>query len=340
LETLAGDGMKILVTGGTGFIGSHLVKKLVKNGDIVRCLVRENSKTDFLKSLGVELVIGDVTKKESLKNVAQEIDVVYNLAAIVDHKHKIPYQYHYNVNVIGTKNMVEECIEHNIKKFVYYSSIATIGVRNNKTLMNETIECKSTTPYGKAKLETERLLLDYFKNSNFPVNILRPPVVYGHGSEDGVLSLTKFIIERGKRNQPYPFIGHGKNLVSLCYVENLVDATILAGNTNHVGEIYHIADARPYTINEYVKTIADVLEINLREMSIPKFLMSFASFILEPLKRVGLNTPLYRRRFIEMTANFAFDISKAKNDLGYNPGDNFRDYMKEAIDWYKERNLL
>jgi nucleoside-diphosphate-sugar epimerase len=332
--------MNILVTGGTGFIGNHLVKKLVENGNEVRCLVRKNSKTDFLKRLGVELVVGDIRKKDSLKGVAKDVDIIYNLAAIVDHRHKTAYEDHYNVNVTGTKNLVEECIENNIKKFVYLSSNAAIGVRNDKKPLDEKVECRPSTPYGEAKFETEKLLLGYFKNSNFPVNIIRPPVVYGRGSEDGVLSLTKFIINRGRKRQPYPFIDHGKNMISLCYVENLIEAIILVGETNHVGEIYHIADARVYTIREYVKTIADVLEINLSEISVPKLLVSFASFLLEPLKAAGLNPPLYRRKFVEMTAYFSLDITKAKNDLGYNPKDSFRDYMKLTLEWYRKNNLL
>ena len=95
--------MKVLVTGGTGFIGTHLVKKLVEQGNEVRCLVRENSKTNFLKSLGVELVVGDTRNESSLKNVADGVDVVYHLAAIVDHKKIVKsYKEHNDTGVAGT----------------------------------------------------------------------------------------------------------------------------------------------------------------------------------------------------------------------------------------------
>jgi len=333
--------MKALVTGGTGFIGSHLVKTLVDRGNEVRCLVREASKTDSLKNLGAELVFGDITNKDSLKTVANDTEIVYHLAAIVDRKHQKSYQEHYSISVTGTENLVKACLEGSIKKFVYFSSSAAIGVRNTDKLLDESVICHPTTSYGKAKLETEKLLLNYFNSSNFPVNIIRPPVVYGHGDETGrFLSLTKFVNKRAARNQPYPFFDHGKNLTSLCYVKNLVEATILAGESNHTGEIYHIADARPYTIREMVETIAEILNVKLKTISVPKSIVWLGSLILEPFKMIGLNPPLYRQKFVEMTANFALDISKAREQLGYNPEDNFKEYVKETVEWYRESNFL
>ncbi len=125
--------MKILVTGGTGFIGRHLVKKLVANGHKVRCLVRENSQTDALKKLGVELVYGDISETDSLEVVAKDIDTVYHLAAIADNRQVRSDQMHH-VSLNGTGNLVKACLKRNVKKFIYFSSISAIGARDAKNL--------------------------------------------------------------------------------------------------------------------------------------------------------------------------------------------------------------
>lgn len=332
--------MKILVTGGTGFIGRHLVIKLVANGHKVRCLVRETSQTDALKKLGVELVYGDIGETDSLKVVAKDIDTVYHLAAIVDNR-QVKSDMMHHVSLSGTENLVKTCLEGKVKKFVYFSSISAIGVRDVKKPLAETTPCRPTTIYGKGKLATENLLLNHFKRSGFPVNILRPPVVYGCGDKyGGIRSLTKFINDRAVRNQPYPFFSHGQNLFSLCYVGNLVEGAILAGESNHTGEIYHLADSRPYTRVEQAETIAVALNVRLRSISIPKSLIRAGSLAFEPFKMLGLNPPLYRRRYVEMTANCPLNITKAGKQLGYEPPDKFREYIAEAVEWYKANGRL
>jgi len=333
--------MRALVTGGTGFIGTHLVKKLSDEGNEIKCLVRKDSKIDFLKTLGVEFVVGDIIDKNSLKNVAENIDVVYHLASIVDHKKSIKsYKEHYDVNVSGTNNLVKACLDSDVKNFVYVSSIAVIGNRNFKKLIDENIECRPNTLYGKAKFEAEKLLLDYFNRENFPVNIVRPPVIYGDGDSKGsIFSLSRFVNNRIKKNQPYPFFSGGKSITSLCYVKNLVYGLAVVGKSGNVGEIYHIADIRPYNIREVVEIIGEVLNGNLKKISIPKSVVWFGSLFFEPFSMLGINTPLNFRKYGEMTNNIAFDVSKIRK-LGYNPEDNLKKYLSETIGWYKQNNLL
>jgi len=331
--------MKVIVKGGTGFIGTHLVKKLLDEKNEVRCLVRKDSKIENLK--GVEFFVGDITEENSLKTIADDVDIVYHLASIVDHKKIIKsYKEHYNISVVGTENLVKKCLDSGIEKFVYISSISEIGLKDRKELIDEGEECRPNTLYGKAKRETEEMVLKYFNENKFPVSIVRPSVIYGEGDSKGsIFSLIRFVKNRSKKNQPYPFFSQGKNIISLCYVKNLVKGFSIVGDVGKIGEIYHIADARHYTIKETVETIADVLGRNLKEITIPKSFIWMGGLFFQPFKMLGLNPPLDLSKYLEMTASSAFNISKIR-ELGYNPEDNFRKNIESTISWCKENKLI
>lgn len=177
--------MKTLVTGATGFIGSHLVKALVEQGKDVRCLVRKTSDTQYLNELGVELFYGDLLYKESLQEVAKNVNIVYHLAGIVHSKKSSDY---YKINTNGTQNLVEVFLSEKIERFVYLSSIAAVGPnREHGILLNEQSPCRPIDPYGRSKLGAEKLLMNFFKKYGFPIVIIRPPTVYGPSGRSQII---------------------------------------------------------------------------------------------------------------------------------------------------------
>lgn len=328
--------MKALVTGGSGFIGGHLVDALVSNGQNVRVLVRKTSNINHLRGKGIELAYGDLMDKNSLKRAVNDVEIVYHLAASLNPSLD---EITYKVNVIGTKNLLDECINRNIKKFIYCSSIAALGLSSEKTILDENSPCNSTTTYGKSKYEAERLILRLFYKKNFPGVIIRPSLVYGPGDNPWSISSKLFqTIHKGF----FPIIGSGNSLISLCYVENLIQGLILAEEKeNSEGGTYFISDPRPYTINEIVSTIAREEGVEIFRLHIPAWLANVAGFSLEILgKTFGFKPPLSRNIVKAMINGLVCNISKARKELGYEPKIDLKEGVKRTIGWYKENKLL
>jgi nucleoside-diphosphate-sugar epimerase len=172
--------MVTLVTGSTGFVGQHLVKKLlIDERRQVKCLARKNSNISILKEIGAEIVFGDVTDRESLKNAIADVDVVYHTAGHIENGFRQPYDKLYQINVEGTHNLLEASSKQNVKKFVYFSSMAAVGVRTVEELVNEEITCQPDTQYGKSKFEAETVVAKYYQEIGLPAIIIRPPMIYG-----------------------------------------------------------------------------------------------------------------------------------------------------------------
>ena len=153
--------MNILITGGTGFIGKSFVPKLIKKENNIYLLVRNIDKAKKIFGDSVNYIIGDVTKPESLIGCCENIDIVYHMVAKVGNQlpnEKI-YDEFYKVNVIGTKNLVEEAKKANVKKFVYVSSIAAMGIVK-EDIIDENSKCNPYLPYQKTKYEAEKYLLN------------------------------------------------------------------------------------------------------------------------------------------------------------------------------------
>jgi nucleoside-diphosphate-sugar epimerase len=276
--------MRILVTGGTGFIGSHLVEALVSKGNEVRCIVRGESDTGLLEKLGVELFHGDVTDRKSLGKCARDADVVYHLVGIGDvvSMSEDAYRKFYKINVLGTKNLIEECLDSGIKKFVYMSSVAAIGVITGGVI-DEKTKCRPFTAYERSKHEAESLVLGYFEENGFPAAIVRPPMVYGERGEGEVLMMSRLI-----RRHVLPIIGSGNNLMSLTYVGNVVQGSVLAGESRKSsGETYILSDKKSYRVNRVVETIAKALGVRMAGFHVPVFLANLGALLNEEEDKLG-----------------------------------------------------
>ncbi len=329
--------MKTLVTGGSGFIGSHLVEALVSSGREVRCLVRRKSDTARLKRLGVELFYGDITDRKSLGDLAEGIDTVYHLVGIGDvtsmgHK---AYRRFYSVNVLGTKNLIEECLSQGIKKFVHFSSIAAMGVITGMAIDEET-ECRPVSSYERSKHESEILALRYWRENGFPVTIIRPPMVYGERGGWEILGMCRMI-----RRHIFPIIGSGKGLMNLTYVGNIVQGSLLAAKSRRSsGETYIISDEESYEMNRVVETAAGAMGVRMAGFHVPVALANIGALLLEIFCGLAGKPPVMsRRRIKSVTGDRVYSISKAKRELGYRPlGLEYG--IKRTVEWYKRNGYL
>lgn len=329
--------VKVLVTGGTGFIGTHLVDELVKRGEEVRSLVRKTSNVRHLKKSGVELVYGDITNMDSLKKAVKGIDVVYHLVGggSVSTISKEGYLKLRNLNVTGTKNLLKACSSSNIRKFLLFSSVAAIGFIKD-VAVDENTACKPEIPHELVKYESEQVALKYCKKNKIALVIIRPTLVYGpRDVKSEILKMCKLI-----KKHIFPIIGKGDNVVPMVYVENLIQATILAGEReSNTNEIYIITD-QEHPMNEIVYTIAKELNIKLWGVHVPILLAKIGVGLIESLSRIFNFTPPFNLKRIEsITANRFYDISKAKKELGYKPIQ-LMTGIKQSIDWYKKNGYL
>jgi nucleoside-diphosphate-sugar epimerase len=321
--------MKVLVTGATGFIGQNLVKSLLKEGYEVRALVRNPTKLQIIDPM-LDVVNGDITKKETLDSCCKDIDVVYHTAGQLGGV-GVSLSKLMNVNVDGTRNMIECSIEEGVKKFVHVSSVAAMG--DSPLNADETYECKPVTDYDISKYESEVVVKQY--EDKIAVVILRPTMVYGPGEVTNKAKLYRFV-----KKGYFKIIGEGKGFMSWLYIDNFIYACMLVMGDNVKAETYIISDERPYTLMEYTYALADELKVK-RPGKIPLNLARTVAKILEfGNKNFGSPAPLTTDRISTLIASRSFDISKAKNELGYNPQINLKEGIKNTVEWYKKEKIL
>lgn len=330
--------MKVLVTGATGFIGSHLVKRLIDYGHYVRCLVRETSNLTELKKLtNTEFFGGDVTKKNSLKGVMEDIDVVYHLAALRGHDPPSKKAFHRFrlVNVEGTRNILDECIEKNINRFIYISSTAVMGVVKVEKI-DENTNPDPYTPYQVSKYEAEKLVKKYMQPYGIPAIIIRPSQIYGPGFKGDFLKMAKVI-----NKHFFPKIGRGKNLSPALYIEDLIDALASLTDKGNIGDTYIISSERSYTIDEIYETLKKEVGKRCVYIYIPKWLALSGSYIIEKICLVSGKEPLVTLRNIQsLTTDKVFCIEKAKNDLLFQQRTSLDVGLKKTVQYFKEDNLI
>lgn len=326
--------MKALVTGANGFTGSYMVRNLLKNGYEVRGLIRKTSNLDLIKDLDIELVYADLAKDEITKEIMDGIDVVYHVGAAFRIE-GVPESYFWEVNVKGTKRLLEAAKEYEIKKFVHCSTVGVQGDIKNPPA-KETHPNNPGDYYQKSKLEGEELALDFFKKEGLKGTVVRPVGIYGPG-DVRFLKIFKFI-----NNGKFRMIGNGNVLYHLTFVEDLVDGFRLAGEKEEANnEIFTIGGNGYLTLNELVAKIAKILDKPVPKSSIPVWPVWIAGALCEFIcKPFGISPPIFRRRIDFFIKDRAFDITKAKTILNYNPKIDLDEGLSRTADWYKKENLI
>lgn len=325
----------VFVTGASGFTGGHLCRILVNKGYAVKALVRKTSKTEHLQELGVKAVLGDLANLDNLNGDLQDVDIVFHVAAAY-RQEGIAKETFWKVNVDGTRNLLRYARKSGVQRFVHCSTVGVQGEIANPPA-KETVPYRPGDHYQESKMEGEKLALGFFeKYPEMQGVVVRPVGIYGPG-DTRFLKLFKFI-----NNGKFRMIGKGDVLYHLTYVEDLVEGIILAGEKQAaVGNIYAIGGDEYLALKDLVKLIAEVLDKPVPTKSVPLTPVYLASVLCEALCRpLGLEPPLYRRRLDFFTKDRAFDISKAKQDLSYQPKVSLREGLRRTATWYKEKGLL
>ena len=330
--------MNILVTGGTGFIGKYLVRSLLSHGHIVRCLSRNINQADkIFRNKNIELVKGDLTKPETLQNIAHGIDVVCHLAAAghVSAISQAAFRLFYDINVQGTKNLLLACVKHNVKRFIHFSSTAAMGLPE-KLIISEDTPCVPQTPYQKSKMDSESMVLSIGQKHNIEVLVLRPCLVYGPGGTGEFLRMCN-LIKKGF----FPRIGLGKNLTPIVHVADVVQGAIKALNKGIPGNVYLIASEKSPPLKTLHSLISKTLGIQRIYFYIPVFLAYLGAFLFEKLSMATGKAPFVsRKNIISVAKDRTFNISRAKKELDYQPAIPLSEGIRQTVSWFLEEKLV
>ena len=327
--------MKILVTGGTGFTGKALVLRLLKDGHhVVAMDYKEGLKTEELRKAGAEVIIGSVTDKDVVNRAMKGVDIVQHLAAAF-REMNVPNQFYWDVNVGGTKNMLEAAFNERVKKFIYCSTCGVHGNIDNPP-GGEDAPIQPADYYQKTKYEAEPIVLDYFKKG-MKTTIIRPAAIYGPGDPERFFMIFKRVAKGS-----FPMFGNGKTLYHPLYIDNLVDALVLAQEPGKGdGQAYLIADEEYVQIEDLVKRVAKALGVDVKIPHYPVTPVVIAGHICEKLCKPLRITPwIFPRRVDWYRQNRAFKIEKAKRDLGYKPRVGLDEGLKATAEWYRKEGYL
>lgn len=325
---------KVLVTGANGFTGSHLCRKLVERGDHVLALVRESSNRDLLHGVDVEFVSGDLSEEKLPTEALRGVDTVYNVAAVF-RTEGVPDKYFYEVNADGVERLLHAARQADVSGFVHCSTIGVLGAIKHPPA-TETAPYNPDDVYQRSKLEGEKRALAFQQKYDFPLAVVRPAAIYGPGD----MRLLKLFraIDKGV----FWMIGDGEAYFHMVYVEDLADGIILASERPQaIGEVFIIGGDEYIKLNDLVQLIGDILGRSVVKRHIPVMPVMVAAVICQRLCRpLGIEPPLYPRRLGFFTKSRAFDISKAKQVLGYQPQFDLRTGLTLTAEWYRQQNHI
>lgn len=326
--------MLILVTGGNGFVGSHLVEALLAQGHQVRCLVRRTSDLSFIASLPLERIYGALDDGESLERACQGVDGVYHLAGVT--KAIDPATY-FRVNEQGTRALLEACwrVNPGVRRFVYCSSQAAAGPADGPEPLHETCPPRPISHYGRSKLAAEQAVRSY--SGRLPVVILRPAPAYGPRERDILASFR--LVERGLKLLP----GGGVRQISLIYISDLVQLALqVLEDERAVGQTYFACDGVPHDFEEVMNTMATLLGRRPLRVVIPiSLLEAFAALGGVWAKLSAKPFLLNDQKVLEMKQRYWLcDAGKARRELGFVPQIDLPTGLARTAHWYREHGWL
>lgn len=332
---LSEDSMKALVVGGTGFIGSHIVRDLISKGIQVRILTR-NTSINKGGHKGIELKYGDILDAVSLEGCTRDVDLVFSAFGILG-QWGIPEHRYRDINTRGVKNLLERCIDSDIMQFIHISSAGVLGPLPAGIIADESFPFNPSNAYEMSKCEAEQHVLDYGKSHGIPFTIIRPEFVYGPG-DTHVLGLFKAV-----KNRQFVLLGNGKSLLHPTYIDDLIKGIgLCTDNAAALGKTYLLAGARPINVQELTEIIAREFEVRSPSLKIPLLLANAASNIFELGAKVlsGFEPPLTKTRLKFFTENRAFSNQKAQAELKYDPKVDLREGVRRTIRWYRDNGYL
>ena len=326
--------MRVLVTGATGFTGGHLALALARRGYRVRALVRDRARASSLLAAHVEIVTGDLTDVASLRAAVQGVDVVYHVAAIY-REAGLPDDRYFEINARAVRHVIESARTGGARRVVHCS---TVGVHGDieRPPADEDAPLKPGDVYQRSKLEGEAIARRASADVGIEVVIARPTGIYGPGDR----RLLKLF--RGVARRRFVILGSGEIYYHLTYIDDLVEGFRLCGEVPAAaGRTYILAGGEVTTLNTLVERIAREAGVAPPSWHLPVWPVWMAGAACEALcAPFGVEPPLYRRRVDFFTKSRAFDISRARRELGFAPAVDLAQGIARTLGWYRQEGWL
>lgn len=330
----AGTGDRVLVTGASGFTGGHLARALAARGYRVRALVRDAEGARDLATAGIELCPGDLKDSSSLDRAMQDVAMVYHIAAIY-RQAGVPAAEYRAVNVQAVDAVVRSAARAGARRVVHCSTVGVHGDVEHPPA-NEDAPLRPGDIYQVTKVEGEAAARAAAAEAGIELVIARPSGIYGPGDR----RLLKLF--RGVARGRFPILGKGDIYYHLTYVDDLVEGFRLCGTVPAAaGRTYILAGGEVGTLKELVALIARETGRKPPWLRLPVWPFWLAGAACEAVcVPLGVEPPIYRRRVDFFTKSRAFDISRARAELGYDPRVGLREGVRRALEWYQLKGWL
>jgi len=332
-EAAHAGNMAVLVTGATGFTGGHLARRLAALGHRVRALVRPGANTDVLRAAGIEIVPGQLTSADDVRNAATGCSRIYHIAAAFRTAGH-PDQYYFDVNVGGTSHVLDAAQAAGCERVIHCSTGGVHGHVENPPA-DEDYRFKPGDVYQDSKVAAEKLVRERVAQGQ-RITVFRPAAIYGEGD-------TRFLklyrsINRGR----FVMLGSGQTRLHMVHVDDLCEGILLCGTREEaIGQVFILAGPDAPTLNEICRMIAATLQVPPPRWHIPVWPVYAAGALCEAVcVPLGIDPPLHRRRVSFFTHHREFDISRARRLLGYAPRVTAAQGIARCAAWYRSEGML
>lgn len=323
--------MKILVTGGNGFMGRNLVRLLQERGDTVRILALPTEDTTWLEERHVEVFRGNILNPEALVAPMRGVDGVFHLAAMIGAWRAM--EEYYKVNVTGTENVCRAALQANVRRVVHVSSAMVYDMAAGHAATEDDFLKPLDEPYSWTKAQSDMLVQRMIREEGLPATIVRAGTLIGPGDR---LNFGR-IADRIRAGKGI-IIGSGKNIVPLVYLTDLIQGLLLALDSKQAeGKIYNIGNDQPITQNIFFSTIAKEIGAAAPRIHVPYFLLYAAAHTAERIAVLSNNRipPFLTRHGVKLYgADNRLSIDKARRELGYVPKVSLMEALRSTCDWY------
>jgi nucleoside-diphosphate-sugar epimerase len=321
-----------LVTGASGFTGGHLARALASAGCRVRVLVRDRNRLN-LPGVPLDVVAGDLRDPAAVARAVSGVEVVYHVAAIY-RQASLPADVYRAVNAVAVGEVIEQAARAGARRVVHCSTVGVHGDIEHPPA-DEDAPLRPGDVYQRTKVEGEELARAAASRFGIEVTIVRPSGIYGPGDRR-LLKLFRNTVRR------FPTLGRGEIYYHLTYIDDLVAGFRLCGeHPAAANRTYILAGGEVTSLNEVTATIAAVAGVRPQRLHLPVWPFWLAGAACEAIcAPLGIEPPIYRRRVDFFTKSRAFDITRARQEIGFAPAVGLREGITRTLHWYREQGWL